>query len=275
MNRLSVTFWLQYVLALCIMPMTTCRAMTFRTPAPIPLRSAPAFCTTRWSLVGRARADSDEGRQALRDLCDAYYEPVATFLRCKLRDADEARDLAHEFFAQVLAGGAALHANQVRGRFRSYLLGAVKHFLSHHFEALRRLKRGGGIDPVSLHCQDNDSGPLELPDARQLAPDAAFDRQWALTVLARGMEALREECARQGRSEFFEQAQPWLVGEAAYGDQSALAVRCGLDELSLKAAIHRIKRRFRHLVKEEIAGTLDDPALVDAELRELFAALAG
>lgn len=93
------------------------------------------FRTTRWTQVSRAKAESPEGRRALTELCDAYYEPVAAFLGCELRDADGARDLAHDFFANVLAGGAITRAEQERGRFRSYLLGAVKHFLSHHREA--------------------------------------------------------------------------------------------------------------------------------------------
>ena len=109
------------------------------------------FRTTRWTQVSRAKADSPEGRRALAELCNAYYEPVATFLRCELRDADAARELAHDFFANMLAGGAIAHAEQERGRFRSYLLGAVKHFLSHHREAQRRLKRGGGVENISLN----------------------------------------------------------------------------------------------------------------------------
>lgn len=252
--------------------MMTTGDMTPDSPAA-PRRAAMNFCTTRWSLVGRASENSDAGSHALRDLCDAYYEPVNAFLRCKLRDADAARELTHEFFAQVLSGDAALLADRVRGRFRAYLLGAVKHFLSHYQEASQRLKRGGGMDYVYL--DDDKAGAQSIPDARGLSPDAAFDRQWAMTVLARGMEALRLECENQARGEFFEQVKPWLVGEAAYGDQAALAALCGLDENALKASIYRLKRRFRHLVKDEIVGTLDDPNMVDAELRELFAALAG
>src|ERR1043166_159289 len=109
------------------------------------VRKAPGedFRTTRWTEVSRAKMDSAEGRRALGELCQEYYEPVVAFLRCELRDADAARELTHEFFAEVLVGGAIVHAEQERGRFRSYLLGAVKHFLAHRREAARRLKRGG------------------------------------------------------------------------------------------------------------------------------------
>jgi RNA polymerase sigma-70 factor (ECF subfamily) len=237
-------------------------------------RSAPGenFRTTRWTQVRQAKAESPEGRRALRELCEAYYEPVAAFLRCQSRDADAARDLAHDFFATVLEGGAISRADQDRGRFRSYLLGAVKHFLSHHHEAARRLKRGGGAEQISLN--DTEAGEARsVADASMLSPDAAFDRQWALTVLARALDALREECAAEGRAEFFEAVKPWLTGEAAHGDQTALATSCGMNANALKVAVHRLKRRFREVLKAEVAGTLDDPGAVEEEMRALFAAL--
>lgn len=241
---------------------------------PNPPAADESFRTTRWTQVSRAKAESPEGRRALAELCDAYYEPVAAFLRCELRDADAARDLAHDFFASMLAGGAITHAAQERGRFRSYLLGAVKHFLSHHREASQRLKRGGGVEKVSLN--DTEAGEARsVADAGVLSPDAAFDRQWTLTVLARALETLRLECEAEGRGEFFEGVKPWLTGEAAHGDQSALAASCGLNANALKVAVHRLKRRFRELLKGEVAGTLDDPGAVEAEMHALFTALGG
>jgi len=244
-------------------------------PAPSPFGrdgSSADFRTTRWTQVSRAKADSPEGRRALAELCDAYYEPVAAFLRCELRDAEAARELTHDFFAEVLGGGAIARAEQERGRFRSYLLGAVKHFLSHHREAARRLKRGGGVENISI--QDTEAAEAQsLPDATVLSPDAAFDRQWALTVLTRALEALRLECAAEGRADFFDQIKPWLTGEAAHGDQTALAASCGMNANALKVAVHRLKRRFRQLLKAEVAGTLEDPGQVEAEMRALFAAL--
>jgi RNA polymerase sigma-70 factor (ECF subfamily) len=230
------------------------------------------FRTTRWTQVRQAKAESPEGRRALTGLCEAYYEPVAAFLRCELRDADAARDLTHDFFASMLAGGAITRAEAEHGRFRSFLLGAVKHFLSHHREAVRRLKRGGGVENISL--QDTDAGEARwVADSSVLSPDAAFDRQWAITVLARSLETLRRECDAEGRAEFFEQVKPWLTGEAAHGDQTVLARDCGMNANALKVAVHRLKRRFRDLLKAELAGTLDDPRSVEAEMRALFAAL--
>jgi RNA polymerase sigma-70 factor (ECF subfamily) len=243
------------------------------TPAPrLQAAQGEDFRTTRWTQVSRAKADSPEGRRALAELCDTYYEPVAAFLRCELRDADAARELTHDFFADVLGGGAIAHAEQERGRFRSYLLGAVKHFLSHHREAARRLKRGGGLENLSIHDKEATEART-VADAGVLSPDAAFDRQWALTVLARALEELRLECAAEGRVDFFEQVKPWLTGEAAHGAQTALAASCGMNANALKVAVHRMKRRFRQLLKAEVAGTLEDPGQVEAEMRALFAAL--
>jgi RNA polymerase sigma-70 factor (ECF subfamily) len=248
--------------------------MTAEPTQPTPrhaLQGSPGedFRTTRWTQVSRAKADSPEGRRALAELCNAYYEPVAAFLRYELRDADAARELAHDFFAHMLAGGTIARAEQERGRFRSYLLGAVKHFLSHHREAQRRLKRGGGVKNLSL----NETEACSVPDAGALSPDAAFDRQWALTVLAHALEALRRECVAEGRADFFELVKPWLTGDAARGDQTALAASCGMNANALKVAVHRLKRRFRQLLKAEVAGTLEEPGLVEAEMRALFAAL--
>lgn len=240
---------------------------------PLPKNTTDrTFCTTQWTQVSRAKADSPEGRRALSELCTAYYEPVATFLCCELRDADAARDLAHEFFAQVLAGGAIAHAVQERGRFRSYLLGAVKHFLAHHREAARRLKRGGGVENISLN--DSEAGEANLvADVGLLSPDAAFDRKWALNVVTRSLDALRQECVEEGKADFFEQVKPWLTGEASHGDQAALASGFGMNANALKVAVHRLKQRFRQLLKAEVAGTLEDPGQVEDEMRALFAAL--
>jgi RNA polymerase sigma-70 factor (ECF subfamily) len=229
---------------------------------------------TRWSLVQRAKADGEQGRRALSELCEAYYEPVLTFFRCTLRDADAARDSAHEFFSELLAGDRIGGAERERGRFRSYLLGAAKHFLSHQRAARGCLKRGGGADPLPL--DGSQCGLIAcVPDTSLLSPEDAYDLQWALTVVARAVESLRRECAGAGRGEFFEQVKPWLTGEADHGDQAAAAARLGMSPTALKVAVHRLRSRFRRLLKDEIAGTLDDPAHVGDEMHALFAALGG
>jgi DNA-directed RNA polymerase specialized sigma24 family protein len=229
------------------------------------------FHTTRWTRVRLAKADSEDGRKALADLCDAYYEPVVAFLRCELRDADAARELAHAFFAHMLAGGTIHAAESDRGRFRHYLLGAVKHFLFNHRQAAIRLKRGGGVTPVSM----DDDEVRSVPDPRQISPDAEFDRQWALTVLTRGLGALRQECTAEMREPLFDQIKPLLTGDALHGEQAGIAAACGMSVAVLRMTVHRLKRRLRQCVKAEVAGTLDDPAMVQQEIQTLFAALGG
>ena len=230
-----------------------------------------AFHTTRWTRVCQAKADSADGRKALADLCDAYYEPVLAFLRCELRNADAAREMSHAFFAEMLGGGSISGADRERGRFRSYLLGAVKHFVSRQRELAARAKRGGGLEAVAMESDE----VAEVADTSQNTPDAEFDRQWAVTVLARGLEVLRCECEAGGRGDFFEQVKPLLSGDAGYGGQGALAAACGMNVEAFRMAVHRLKKRLRDCVKAEVAGTLDDPAMVQEEMQSLFAALGG
>lgn len=244
-----------------------CRSMT--TDPPPALHAAP-FLTTRWTRVCLAKADSDDGRRALADLCDAYYEPVVAYLRSVLRGADAARDMSHAFFAEVLAGGRIGGAERGRGRFRFYLLGAVKHFIARQREAETRHKRGGGARPQSL-----DTESLQVAEPGRATPEAIFDRQWAVTVLARAMDLLQAECAAQGRSGLFDQLRPWLLGESDYGDQAGAAQALGLSAAAMKVAVHRMRHRFRQCVKAEIAGTLKDATAVEDEMRALLSALGG
>lgn len=233
------------------------------------LHAAP-FHTTRWTRVCLAKADSEDGRMALAELCDAYYEPVIAYLRSVLRDPDAAREMSHAFFAEMLAGGRIGGAEPERGRFRFYLLGAVKHFVAHRREAEMRQKRGGGVQNSSL-----DDEALQVAGPGNTTPDAIFDRHWAVTVLQRAMTGLEAEGRAQGKPQLVEHLRPWLMGESGYGDQAATAARLGLSSPAMKAVIHRMRSRFRQLVKMEIAGTLGDQASVDDEMQALFAALAG
>jgi hypothetical protein len=239
------------------------------TSAPPPNLHAAPFHTTRWTRVCLAKADSEDGRRALADLCDAYYEPVVAYLRSVFREADAAREMSHAFFAEMLGGGTINTAERGRGRFRSYLLGAVKHFVAHQREAAGRMKRGGGIEAVSL--DDAEAGAV--PDVRQPSPDVEFDRQWAMTVIARGMDALRTECVAEGREAFFDAVSGILNGHASHGDQTALATTCGMSFDAFRMAVSRLKKRLRQCVKSEVAGTLEDPAAVQDEMETLFAAL--
>ena len=222
-----------------------------------------------------AKADSEDGRRALADLCDAYYAPVVAYLRSVFRDADAAREMSHAFFLEMLGGGTIHTADPERGRFRFYLLGAVKHFVAHHREAETRLKRGGGVAPLSLDLDSPGSPGLNVAEEARLSPEAAYDRQWAVTVLERAMEGLAAECRGQGKPDLVNQLRPWLLGESGYGDQMAAAEAMGLSLSAMKATVHRMRTRFRQHVKAEVAGTLKDESAIADEMRSLFAALGG
>ena len=223
-----------------------------------------------------ARGKSPEAGQALSDLCATYYAPVVAFLRREGRDDDAARELAHQFFAKVLADDSLGGAERERGRFRSYLLGAVKHFLANHGRDAAREKRGGGAEHVVI--RESTDG-IEVADASPLAvnaeADAAFDREWALATVERSLALLESESESAGQSAQFAALKPWLSPAAAHASQADTAAQLGLSEGALKVAIHRLRRRFRDITRAEIAQTLHDPADLDDEMRHLIEALAG
>lgn len=224
-----------------------------------------------------ARGDSPGARDALAELCEHYYEPVLAYLR-RSGEAGEtdARDLAHDFFADLLQGHRLDRLDRERGRFRSYLLGALKHFLSRRRSRLGAEKRGGGAAPVSLNetgFEVREGGALE--DGRVLPPDSWFDRHWAVTLLGRALTRLEAECESEGELEQFHHLSPWLTGEAEHGDQSALAEELGVPVNTLKSLVHRMRRRFRAAVKAEIGRTISDSGDLETEMKALFAALGG
>ncbi len=232
------------------------------------------FAPTRWTLVERTRGDSPEARAALSELCAAYYAPVVAFLRREGRDDDAARELAHGFFARVLADDALGEAERGRGRFRSYLLGAVKHFLANARRDAAREKRGGGAEHVALDAGTDTSPGVQVADAGVCPPDADFDRAWALAVVERALVLLQSESAAAGQAAQFAALQPWLTPAGAPTAQAEVAAALGLSEGAVKVAIHRLRRRFRQIVRAEVAQTLHDDADLDDEMRHLIAALA-
>ena len=240
-------------------------------PAP------PAFAPTRWTLILRARGETPDARAALSELCEAYYQPVLRFLRREGREEDAARELTQEFFARVLGGGGFDEADPKRGRFRSYLLGALKHFLADQRKRDQRLKRGGGVTAESLDAPatDDEQASLQIADTSLPAPEAFFDREWALAVIDRALVVIENEFAA-AKGEQFHTLKPWLMGEAPSMSQADAARRLGLSEGAMKVVIHRLRKRFRDAVRAEISQTLREPApaLVDEELRHLIEALS-
>lgn len=233
-----------------------------------------AFVTTRWTQVVAARGDSPEAREALSDLCAAYYAPVVAFLHREGRDEDAARELAHEFFERVLERHPFEGADPQRGRFRSYLLGALKHFLANRRVHESREKRGAGALHESLASATDISPGPAIADTTSPSPDTVFDREWALSVLERAFAVLSRESEQSGTRREFETLKPWLTGESAGRTQADPARELGMTEGAVRVAIHRLRRRFREMVKAEIAQTVNEPGAVDDELRHLIAVLS-
>jgi RNA polymerase sigma-70 factor (ECF subfamily) len=231
------------------------------------------FVSTRWTLVERSRGDSPEARAALSELCETCYAPVVAFLRREGREENDARELAHAFFEKVLAGAALGEAERGRGRFRSYLLGAVKHFLANRRRDEAREKRGGDAEQVQLNEGTETSPGLEIADSAGAAVDAAFDREWALSLVERALAILQEECTAGGQETQFAALKPCLAPGGTPAAQAELASQLGISEGAVKVAIHRLRRRFREIVRGEVAQTLHDPRDLENEMRHLVEAL--
>jgi len=233
------------------------------------------FRTTRWTLVLRAQGDAPEAHAALGELCEAYWTPVFRFLRREGRDEDAARELTQEFFSRLLAGAGIQKADPVRGRFRSYLLGALKHFLADQKRHEGRLKRGGNVDVQSIDGNEaSDTSPgLQVPDPSATVSDTWFDRQWALAIMDRSLHSVEVEFKSGGRERQFEVLKPWLMGDAEGLSQSDAATQLDLSAGAVKVAVHRLRKSFRAAVRAEIAQTVTEPDEVDAELRYLVQVL--
>ncbi|MGZ5569245.1 MAG: RNA polymerase sigma factor [Limisphaerales bacterium] len=233
--------------------------------------ASSTFLTTHWTRVLQAQGNSTDAKAALSELCAGYYAPVFAFVRRWTNDEEAARDLTQEFFARLLARNGIDNADRQRGRFRSYLLGAVKHFLSDARDRDKRLKRGGGQQIQSLNAATETSTSVQLPDPNAVSPEHGFDRKWALTVLERALCLLQHE--HNSNEKVFEVLKPWLTGDTDNLRQADAARELEMNEAAVKVAIHRLRRRFREIIKKEVGDTLNDPAHVEQELQHLISAL--
>lgn len=241
--------------------------------------ASPAFVTTHWTHVVAARGETPAARAALGDLCAAYWTPVFRFLVREGRDEDAARELTQEFFARLLQRSGVAGADPSRGKFRSYLLGAVRHFLGDVRDSERRGKRGGGVaaeplDTVEAADATEETTGLQIADPGAEPRDTRFDRQWALTILDRALNTLESEFTAAGKRAQFDVLEPWLVGESGALTSAAAARALGMNEGAAKVAIHRLRKRFRALVRDEVARTVNDPAEIEAELQYFVEVLA-
>jgi DNA-directed RNA polymerase specialized sigma24 family protein len=235
--------------------------------------AANTFVTTRWTQVLAARGDSESARAALSELCSSYYGPVVAFLVHTGCGEEEPREVAHEFFASLLAQDSLAGADQKRGRFRSYLLGALKHFVVNRHVHASREKRGGDAEHQPLETGTDTK--FELPAVADLPRlDALFDHEWAVAVVEGALATLEREAAATGSDRQFTVLKAWLSFDAEPGSQAAAAAELGVNEGAVKVAVHRLRRRFRELVRAEITQTIPEGDDVEAELRHLIESLA-
>jgi RNA polymerase sigma-70 factor (ECF subfamily) len=231
------------------------------------------FETTNWSLILQAVAgESSAARAALASLCESYWPPVYAFIRRRGMSPADAEDLTQSYFARFFEKDYLRDFRPEVGRFRTFLLASVTHFLANEWDRERARKRGGGTVRISLDAASAEER-LRLEPVDRLTPEAIFERQWAAALLARCLERLREEQSAGGGRARFERLKAFLTGEGAGADYDALAQELGLGESTLRVAVHRLRRRFAAVLREEVGRTVASPAEVDAEIRWMLETL--
>jgi RNA polymerase sigma factor (sigma-70 family) len=242
-----------------------------QTPSgPTPPRQFP---TTRWSrVIAAGDPDAPQARESLAALCDAYWYPLYAYIRRRGHDPERARDLTQDFFVRVLERGLLAEADPARGRFRSFLRTVCVHYLANRHDWENAKIRGGGRASLSIDAVDAE-GRYSRELADEMSPDRIFDRSWALTLLERVLGQLRREYDEAGKAATFEALEGGLAGGPEDVSYATIAARLGTTAGAARVAAHRLRRRYGELLRREIASTIDDPAEVDDEIRDLFAAL--
>jgi RNA polymerase sigma factor (sigma-70 family) len=229
-----------------------------------------SFNTTHWSVVLAAGgAASPEAANALEHLCRAYWYPLYAFIRRKGYSQPEAEDLTQGYFARFLEKSYLQEVAPEKGRFRTFLLCSLSHFMANEWDKSQRLKRGGGATHVPLDTAEADKRYQDEPDPSG-SPEESFDRTWGETLLGLALTRLRQDFESAGKRERFDELKPFLLGEPEVNRYAQVAARLGLSEQGVKSAVHRLRRTFRELVREEIAHTVATRAEIDEELRHLI-----
>lgn len=238
-----------------------------------PYNPCVRFDTTEWSVVLAAGGDdSDAARAALETLCSAYWYPIYAFVRRRGRSPDDARDVTQGFLVSLLERRSFHDLSRERGRFRAFLLAALKHFLANESAHDRAQKRGGGVPNLPLEF-DSAEGRYSLEPAEPATPETIFERRWALTMIESVLTELRLEWTASGRTSEFDALKACLLGDSPPGGYQALARSLDTTEGAIKAAVHRLRRAFQDRLRAQIAATVDSAEDVDDELRYLLRAL--
>ena len=230
------------------------------------------FAPTRWTVVlaaGRERTEQSDA--ALEELCRTYWYPLYVYVRRHSRTKEDAEDLTQAFFERVLEKNYFAGLDRERGKFRAFLLAALKHFLANEREKAHSQKRGGGAVSLPLDWQEADTR-YRIEPADRLSPDKLFDRAWVLTLLERVIARLRGELVAAGKTELFAQLKPFLELASNAVSYAEAATALQMNETAVRVTVHRLRRRYRELLRDELTQTLADPQQFDEELRSLFAA---
>ncbi len=232
------------------------------------------FATTHWTVVLAAgNKTSPAASHALEELCQTYWFPLYAYVRRRGNAKADAEDLTQAFFARLLEKNFLANLDNEKGRFRAFLLAALKHFLVNEWDKSQAQKRGGGAAHLSLDWQTADT-KFQVAATSEPSPDKAFEREWALALLARVIERLQAECVADGKGKLFEQLKTFLMAGGGDSAQAAAAKSLEMEEGAVRVAIHRLRKRYRALLRDEILNTLADESQVDEEMRALFGAFA-
>ena len=236
--------------------------------------SPRCFLTTHWSVILAAKQEtSAEADAALERLCQTYWLPLYFFVRRRGNAAHDAQDLTQEFFARLLAKEFLHAVDRSKGKFRSFLLAALEHFLAKEWRKAKAQKRGGKFTFVSINDDSAEQPYLQVP-ASNLSPEQLFEQQWAMTLLNQAVARLRDEYVASGKSALFEGIKIFLTGEKHAASYAELALKLNTTEAALKMAVSRMRQRYGELLREEIANTVSDPTEVEEELRAVIRALS-
>lgn len=228
------------------------------------------FATTRWTVVLAAgQPHTVQATVALEELSSTYWFPLYAYIRRRGYSKEDAEDLTQAFLACFLAKNYLDDLSAERGRFRAFLLAALKHFLANEWDRSQRQKRGGEATHLSLDWQNADA-QFRIAATAERSPDKGFDREWAVALLGKVIERLGAECAAAGRARQFEELKVFLTAEKGALPHAAVAKTLSINEGAVRVAVHRLRKRYRELLRDEIAQTLSDPSQVDEEMRALF-----
>jgi RNA polymerase sigma factor (sigma-70 family) len=238
------------------------------------------FATTRWSVVlasAGSQGEEQKAREAVNQLCESYWRPVFAFICRHGHSTTDAQDLAQDFFVMVLEGNLLKLADPHRGRFRTLLLKSLQNFLRESARTNQARKRGGKVDFISWDdWMAAAPSRLSIPPMalESCSPERLFDLRWAATVTEHALRRLREECEAKGRLRVFDALSPCLGAERMDVSYSNIAATLGIEEAMVKKLLHRLRQRYRELLRSEVADTVADPAEIDEEIRHLCGVLA-